>query len=273
MPLPWTPALLPEALPAAALAGTAAGLLGGLLAAGLQGRLPPRGTARAACLGAFAVLLAVGVDAGIRGLPDARAHVQLTDVRPAPEREALATVQLEPSDAAKGASWLYVLAWQGGGDSHRVVDRLRRVGEGVYRSTKPIPLYGSWKAGLRLQTGRLRGAVPLRLPPDPALPETAGAELPAPAAFTRRFVDDSLIVLRETKRDVPGWLWGAAIALIGLAYAIFITGIALAVARLGRRGGERTSRVSPGARAPRARPDPRARPPSPLPRRGVRDPA
>ena len=47
-------------------------------------------------------------------------------------------MRLDPPDAADDANWLYLLGWQGGDD--RVVDRLERVGDGVYRSTEPIPL-------------------------------------------------------------------------------------------------------------------------------------
>jgi hypothetical protein len=181
--------------------------------------------------------------------------VELTDVRPEPDREALATVTLEPPDVADEANWLYVLAWQGGGSTQRVVDRLQEVGDGVYRSTEPIPLSGSWKSGLRLHDGRARGAVPLRLPADEALAGSgqqapgsfgrdvgeatlerfAGAELPAPASFERPFLEDGLIVLRETKGDVADWLWGASIAFIFSIYALFISGIALGVARITRR--------------------------------------
>ena len=255
MPLPWTAALLPEGLVSAALAGTAAGILGALFAAALRGRLPPPAIARAACVGAFALLIAVGVSAGTKRVPEARAHVQLTDVRPAPEREALATVRLEPRDAAEDANWLYILAWQGGDD--RVVDRLDRVSEGVYRSTQPIPLHGSWKAGLRFNRGRERGAVPLRLPVDPGLPNaeqrlpafvsadqlelamrrSAGAELPAPASFNRPFGDDNLIVVRETKATVDGWLWTLGIALTGLVWGLFFVGLTLGLGRIARRAG------------------------------------
>ncbi len=68
------------------------------------------------------------------------------------------------------------------------------------------------------------------------LRSSAGAELRAPASFERPFLDDGTIILREAKDDVPGWLWTAAIALIFAIYAVFITAIAVAVARLGRSG-------------------------------------
>ena len=256
MPLPWSASLIPEGLASAAIAGTAGGVLGALLAAGLLRELPGKRVARRACVGAFAVLLALGVNAGVRDLPDATAQVELTDVAGAPERTALATVTLSPADAAEDSNWLYILAWQGGPGTKRIVDRLEPLGDGVYRSTEPIPLYGTWKSGLRLASGRERGAVPLRLPADDALEgagltlptsfdreqaevlrSSAGAELRAPASFERPFLDDGTIILREAKADVPGWLWTAAIALIFSIYALFITGLSMGIARLGRSGG------------------------------------
>ena len=255
MPLPWTEALLPEGLIYATLAGIGGGLLGALFAGALRGSLPPPRVARVATVGAFALLIGVSIGAAGKHVPDVRAHFDLVDVSPAPKREALATVRLEPPDAADGANWLYVLAWAGGDD--RVVDRLRRVGDGVYRSTQPIPLYGDWKAGLRLNNGRARGAVAMRLPVDTGLPgaqqrlpaelsreqfaqamkRSAGAGLPAPASFSRPFGDDNLIVLRETKGDVPSWVWGLAMAFIALLWGTFTAGLTLGLGRIARRAG------------------------------------
>jgi hypothetical protein len=254
MPLPWTSALLPEGIICATVAGVGGGLLGGLFASAMRGQLPAPRIARIAFVGAVALILGTTVDAGIKHVPDVRAHFVLTDVRPAPHREANVAVRLEPADAADGANWLYILAWQGHGP--RVADRLHRIAEGVYRSTRPIPLYGSWKAGLRLNRGYERGAVPMRLPVDRGLPnaeqtlpavvtkdqlaramrKSAGAELPAPAAFTRPFGDDGLIVLRETKGNVAGWVWGVGIGLSALVWGLFIIGLTLGVARMARRG-------------------------------------
>jgi hypothetical protein len=267
MPLPWTSALLPEGVIVATVAGVAGGLLGALFATALRGELPAPRPARIACVGAFALLIAACADAAVKHVPDVRAHVTLTDVRPAPHREALATVRLEPRNAADHANWLYVLAWQG--RAPRVVDRLTRVGEGVYRSTKPIPLYGSWKVGLRLNRGYARGSVPVRLPVDRGLPNaeqhipavvtkeqlaramrrSSGAALPAPAAFTRPFGDDGLIVLRETKGDVAGWVWGLAMAVTVLIWSAFIVALTFGLGRLARRGDEPLA--APGARATR----------------------
>jgi hypothetical protein len=255
MPLPWTDALLPEGLIYAAFAGVAGGLLGALFAAAMRGELPAPRVARVACVGAFALLLAVGIGAADKHVPDARAQIHLTDVKPPPNREALATVRLDPPDAADDANWFYILAWAGGDD--RVIDRLERVGPGVYRSTRPIPLGGRWKVGLRLNRGLERGAVPMRLPVDRGLPhaeqtlpavttkeeleramrESSGAELPAPASFDRPFGDDNLIVLRETKGNVAGWVWALGIGLTALIWGLCIVGLVLGIGRMARRSG------------------------------------
>ncbi|MBV9214328.1 MAG: hypothetical protein JOZ25_11870 [Actinobacteria bacterium] len=264
MPLPWTTGLLPEGAILAVLGGLGGGLLGCLFAGALRGELPPRRVARATCIGAFALLALLSVDAAVKRVPDALAHVTLADVRPAPHREAVARVRLEPADAADGANWLYILGWQG--HSPRVVDRLRRVGEGAYRSTRPIPLGGSWKVALRLNRGYERGAVVIRLPVDRGLPHrrqrlpatltrdqlalamrrSAGSELPAPASFTRPFMNDSLIVLRETQGRVGGWVWALGFGLIAALWASAVTALTLALGRLGRR--VRLSRAAPAAR-------------------------
>jgi len=253
MPLPWTSALLPEGLIYATLAGLAAGLLGALFAAAMRSELPAPRVARLTCVGAMALLVAVGVGAAGKHVPDVRAEIDLSEVRAAPQREALATVRLQPADAADGANWLYILAWSGGDD--RVVDRLRRIGPGRYRSTRPVPLDGTWKVGLRLNNGRERGSVPMRLPVDPGLPnstqrlpafasaaqmdralrDSAGAGLPAPASFNRPFGDDGLIVLRETRGDVAGWVWALGIGLTALIWGLCIAGLVLGVGRMGRR--------------------------------------
>lgn len=255
MPLPWSGALLPEGAILAAGGGLAAGVLGALLAAALRGALPPPRVTRTAFVLSFALLVGLGVDAGVRHIPDARAEVTLTEVRGAPDREAVITARVEPAEAAEDANWLYVLAWQG--RAPRVADRVERIGDGLYRTTRPIPLGGTWKVGLRLNNGYSRGAVPLRLPADGALdgaerpfPATvssraefseamrrdAGAELPAPASFTRPFVDDSLIVLRETKGDVPGWVWALGIGLTALVWGAFVVAVALGLGRMARHG-------------------------------------
>ena len=42
-----------------------------------------------------------------------------------------------------------------------MIDRLERVGPGHYRSTQPVPVWGSWKTLLRVQDGYTMTAVPI----------------------------------------------------------------------------------------------------------------
>src|SRR5205823_5755131 len=89
-----------------------------------------------------------------RGVVPAPAHrpsatIALHNVPGAgPTRKVAATIRLHPPDAAKNARWLTVTAWQGHG---AVVDRLKKIGPGVYRTTHEIPVSGpKWKSTLRL---------------------------------------------------------------------------------------------------------------------------
>jgi hypothetical protein len=238
MPLPWQPGLIAEGLPTSIGAGLAGGMLGTLLACGLRSNLPSPRVTRAVTCAALALLVGLGVNAAIKETPDARATLVLTDTRPPPDREARAEVRLDPPGAADDANWFYLLGWQGKRD--RVIDRLERVGGGLFRSTRPIPLNRTWKVGLRLQRGRGRGAVPVRLPPDPEL-GARGAELKAPERFTRAFGPDSAIMLREQSADRAAWLWMTAMGVIFAFYALFVAGVALGVGRQGRRGAKPAS--------------------------------
>jgi hypothetical protein len=250
MPSPWTADLLPEGLVSAAIAGTAGGVVGGLLGSGLRGRLPRPAVTRAGFAAALIVVAALVANGLVLEQPRGiRAAVSLDEVRPAPQREAFVTVRVQPPEAAEHAGWLNVTAWQGGG---LVLDRLERVGDGVYRSTQPIPLHGDWKSILRLHRDRALLAVPLYLPRDEAIP---APEVPAPAAFTRPFGSELPIMQRERRQDTPGWLFAAA-SLVVLAIAVaFIAALAWGVGRIGRTA---------DAAAPRPGPRPRITTPKPI---------
>jgi hypothetical protein len=100
----------------------------------------------------------------------------------------------------------------------RELDRLERVGEGVYRTTEPIPVHGNWKSMIRLQRGNAIDAVPIFLPDDPAIP---AAEVPATATFTRKLIPDSEVLQREQKTSVAGPLTAAAYSVVaGIALAL-----------------------------------------------------
>ncbi|MGH2919019.1 MAG: hypothetical protein ACRDLS_10550, partial [Solirubrobacteraceae bacterium] len=142
------------------------------------------------------------------------------------KRTAMATVTLRPSDAAKDAKWLTATAWQGGG---LVVDRLREVGPGVYRTTKPIPLHGDWKTLIRLHTGNSLTGLPIYAPADAAIPAPAVA---APESFARPFFSDRELLQREAKTADPAVTIGAYSAVLALTL-VLLGGIAWGVHRVG----------------------------------------
>src|SRR4029450_4668517 len=85
----------------------------------------------------------------------------------------------------------------------RVLDPLEKAGDGVYRTTKPIPVYDGWKSTMRIQQGDALISMPLYMPRDQAIP---AAEVPAKPSFTRGFLADHEVLQRERKDDVPGAL-------------------------------------------------------------------
>jgi len=243
MPIPWTEALLPGGVVLATIAGVAGGLIGAMMAGALRAALPGRALARAVSAVALAATMALVANGLVTTAPDGvRASVVLRDVsfgnggsgshndvgNGAGGREVAATIRMQPPDAARNEHWLTATAWQGGG---LVVDNLKRVGEGVYRTTQPIPVYGDWKSMVRLQVGRTIAAVPIYLPADPAIPAPA---VPAPVRFDRAFQTDKQILQRETKQGVPTWLRTVAPLVVMLIALTLIATLAIGLARLGR---------------------------------------
>ncbi|MFN2616182.1 MAG: hypothetical protein ABR581_03550 [Thermoleophilaceae bacterium] len=251
MPLPWPSTLLPEAAVFGFAAAVAGGVLGGFIGRALlsgqevRQRAPRWLLPAAALLAVLCIVYPLPMGAG----PHASAAVTLHDVTPGSGRTVSATVRLSPRDAAKDADWLTMTAWQGGG---LVVDRLRRVTGGVYRTTEPIPVHGQWKAMLRMENGRGVRAVPVYLPRDTAIP---AKEVPAAAHFTRPFVRDKKILQREA---VGGSAW------LSLPAYLFLLAIAvgwLVAIAFGLRRLERASRPGPQPDAARGRASPgRVRP-------------
>ncbi|HWH94522.1 MAG TPA: hypothetical protein VNT03_11735, partial [Baekduia sp.] len=232
--LPWSDGIVPEALIAAPVAGIAGGVLGGLLGAGLRFRLPGLATARAAALAAFVAIAALTAFGLSTTKPSGQtATVALRDAGgDAAHRHVVGTVRLSPRSAADGASWVTVTSWQDGGMK---IDRLRRIGDGVYAFRTPAPVYGDWKTVLRVQNGRTIMGVPIYMPADAAIPGAHG--VPASARFTRPFVADHELLQRERKDDIPGWLWTAACLVVLALSLVFMASLAWGVARVARTGG------------------------------------
>ena len=216
MPLPWPSELMPEGAVAGLAAALAGALIGSLIGAALASdRVAlPRGAGVALAASLAAVFLVTGYGLRASEPEGVRAIVQLTDAESGERggRHANARVTLEPRDAADDALWLNATSWQGGG---LVVDRLRRVGPGVYETTEPIPVAGDWKTLVRLHRGDQIAGVPVYLPRDEAIPAPAVA---AGDGFTREFVPDRKILQREAKEasgavTAFGYLTVLAIAL------------------------------------------------------------
>src|SRR5213075_1244915 len=81
-------------------------------------------------------------------------------------------------------------------------DLVKKLGEGVYRSTKPFPVHADWKALLRIHRGAELLGSPIYLPNDPAI-SVKGA--PAKREMTRPIGSDHHILQREAK-NTSGWL-------------------------------------------------------------------
>jgi hypothetical protein len=158
-------------------------------------------------------------------------------------------VRVGPAGAADGAHFFNVTAWQGGAS---VVDELEEVSPGVYRTTEPVPVHGSWKAMVRLHRGDSLVAVPVYLPRDRAIP---APEVPARPVFTREFVRDIELLQRERKDDVPGGLALIAYVAVAAIAAALVVLIGWVLVRLeGRTPGNiaETSARLPGTPSPRS---------------------
>ena len=221
MPVPWPESLIGAAIVPVVITGIAAGLVGAFLAAALNaagapsaepGAKAPRAPALApAAIGLVAIALVVAFN--VRDQPaGASGEVTLTEVTPAPERTAQATVTIDPAEFTEDASWVSAIAWQGGEKLH--LDHLEETAPGVYETNEPVPLYGSWKALFRVHADDSLIGLPLYLPEDKVIP-AEGVASPE-GTFTREFVDETKILQRELKDDVPGYLATIAYSIVGL---------------------------------------------------------
>jgi hypothetical protein len=144
-----------------------------------------------------------------------------------------ATVSLKPRNLADHANWFDVTAWQGAGDGRGglVIDPLRRVAPGQYRTSSAFPVGGRWKTLLRLHVGNSVQAVPIFLPADPAIPSP---EVPAYGQFTRAFVPDKTILQREAVGGSPGLQRAAYTGILAIAL-LWLGTLAVGLHRMGRR--------------------------------------
>jgi hypothetical protein len=250
MPIPWPSSLMPEALIWAIVSGVSASLLGALIGASLASDrvVFPRQAAKAALAVAFVGIFAM-VGFGLHTNNDAgqaKAHIVLHTVDGGPGRYVEGKVTIEPPAAASDAKWVSITAWQGGG---LVVDQLKKVGPGVYQTTKPIPVNGDWKAMLRIHRSNQLLGTPIYLPDDPAIPAKA---VPAKAEFTRPLTSDHQILQREAKPVsgvLPKFAYLGVLAIALALCALMAWGLAR-LARDGKAGISDGAVASPSAEQP-----------------------
>jgi hypothetical protein len=165
----------------------------------------------------------------------ASATVTLTDV-PAPEgqRQVNADIQLTPANLVSDSpNWVSILAWQGHLQNQRgqVVENLQKIGPGHYRTTAPVPVWGTWKTLLRVHDGTMLTAVPIYLAGDPGI---GAKEVPADAQFTRPFVGEITILQRERNPETPQSLWLIGCLVVLTCTLILIGGLTWGAGRINR---------------------------------------
>jgi hypothetical protein len=226
MPLPWHGALIAEGLPTAIAAGVAGGVLGALFASGLRGELPARRSTRVLAGGAAVAFLLLGANALVHSEPSGvRATIGLQQTDPG---HAYVTAKFDPPSAAQNAEWVDGLAWQGDG---LVINHMKHVAGGIWRTTKALPIGGHWKTMLRIHKGRSLLAAGLYLRPDPAIPYKG---FRAANGSTQAMVYDQHFLQLERKPNTPAYLWTPAVAIVLLMVGGFVVLLALGVGRLGR---------------------------------------
>jgi hypothetical protein len=239
-PIPWPAEMMPLAALFVAILGAGLGVVSAWVyqqsGAVTYPQIRPRLIPGVAAFVAFAA--AVGVLAfNIPPKTSPAGEVSFT-VGTISRGEAVVDVEIDP-DLVADSYWFNVTSWQGGG---MVRTDLVEVSPGHYRTEKAVPLTGDWKTLFRLHlpTHDLMAA-PIYMPADEAIP---APEVPA-VSDTRAFVQESLILRREQKPDLPGWLWGVGYGVVGVVFAILfgVTGLGYVLAGSPRSAGRIAKRV------------------------------
>ena len=233
----WPTSMWPEALAMAVPVAILIGVCGAMFGLVLTDRKLP---SRALGIGVVVLtVLAIG-GATANGLryhvpESATATITLTDVSASGgQRQVNADVQLTPANlVSDDPNWVSILAWQGHLENQRgeVVENLEKVGPGHYRTTNPVPVWGTWKTLLRVHDGDMFSAVPIYLAGDPGI---GAKEVPAEASMTRPFVQEITILQRERNPDVPQALWLVGCLIVLVCTLILIGGLTWGAGRINR---------------------------------------
>jgi hypothetical protein len=235
MPLPWPAHILPLAIGTSMIAAVCGAVLGTFFGTTLTAQPDSRLLGRKAAwapIGAvavFSVLVAVLIPqhapAGLT------ASVKLTEAGRTPGRSVNATVKYSDPTVGDNADWIEGFAWQG--DAHAITAPMKRVAPGVWTTTRPLPVDGTWKAALRVHRGSVMAAVPVYMPADAALKLP---ELPASTRFTRPAVMDREMMQRERRTDVPGYFFALGSTLVALMTVMLVLLLGWCLLRVARGG-------------------------------------
>jgi hypothetical protein len=232
---PWPTQMWGEALAMAVPVAVLTGMCGALFGMVLSGQRLPRRAIGISVVSAAVLVIGGAVANGLHIVVPQQnnATVTLTDQPgPAGQRMVSADVQLMPADMVSDhPDWVTILSWQGRMENNRglIIDRLQKVGPGHYRSTQPVPVWGSWKTLMRVQDGYTMTAVPIYEPADDAIP---APEVPAMASFNRPFVQEVTILQRERDQNAPAWLFTAGSILVLVFTLMVIAGLTWGAGRL-----------------------------------------
>ena len=229
MPIPWPAHFVPSAIEIAIPAALAGALIGAFVARSLATQ-DFRRTSRP-WLGAAAGLATTAAILGFC-LPthvpsNATATLALDHDN---GKTAYATVTFRPASVVSKPDYVQQLSWQG--HTKSVEALLKRIGPGVYRTTKPLPIDGNWKSLIRMQQGRARADIPIFMPADPAIPVGGIAAKPH---VTRALVSDTTLMQRERKKGIPGWVWSAATTAVLLIITVLLIIIGWGLNRVSSR--------------------------------------
>lgn len=234
---PWPSSMWGEALTMSTPVAIGMGMCGALLAIVLAGQRLPARPIGIGIVVATVLVIGAAVANGLNvTVPEhARAQITLTEApSPAGQRLVNADIQVTPTNLiSDDPEWVTLMAWQGKLEHERglVVDHLQQVGPGHYRSTRPIPVWGTWKTVLRVQDGRTMAAVPVYLPADPGI----GAEETPAISTTRDFMEEIKVLQRERNLDVPSWLYPAASLIVLVCSLILIALLSWGAGRINSR--------------------------------------
>ncbi len=248
---PWPTSMWGEALIMSVPVAVTMGMCGGLLATVLTGRPLPHRAVSAGLVAATVLTVGAAMGNGLTISVPENAAAQITlDELPSPQGERLvsADIRVTPADLiGDDPEWVSMLSWQGGLDNERglIVDHLERVGPGHYRTTRPIPVWGTWKTLIRIQDGRTMAAVPVFLPADPGI---GAVEIPAEESMTRDVTAEITVLQRERNLDVPSWLFTAASLVVLACSLILIAALSWGAGRINDR--EMRTRADTVAREP-----------------------